>query len=637
MSIFERSEWIWHTASAGFDEYAEFFTEINVTSSATVRLSVDGDYVLYVNGKYAASNQYGDYEHYKIYDEIDITPLTVSGRNTVSFLVWHPGEKSSRYTAYPAGLIFEITDGERILDHSSTLTLARRSPAWQSGRCKKITRQLGYGFHYDATREDGALFTGDGFSRAVRTDKKCELYPRPTEKLRLGDETPSAIIASDGGRRFLVDLSRETVGLLRLRFNAQRRTHLTVAFGEHLTDGCVRRIIGERDFSIEYTARAGRNDFTSYMLRFGARYLEITSDEPITPEYFGILEQYYPTRSVTERPEGELDRRIYDLCLRTLELSMMEHYVDCPWREQALYAYDSRNQMLAGYYAFEGGNHEYVAANLRLLSEDIRSDGLMPIVSPTTDGRAIPSFNLHYFTAVREYLEHTGDVGLARELYPRLSVIMQAMIGNMRDGLLDSFAGNKTWNFYEWIPELEGNIDCTETRRPDSVINFLLIIALDALEYISERIGEHFAYTGLADIIRKNVNSRFYSEADGLYSFCENDGIYTELAASLSVVSRTATGNRAKSIVEHIISGRVIPATLSMKCFTYEAYLSVDSAYRDHVLADIRECWGYMLSQGATSAWETLKGDADFDGAGSLCHGWNAIPIVYYHRFGMLK
>ncbi len=635
MNIFEKSEWIWHTASAGNDEYAEFFTEINVTSSATVRLSVDGDYVLYVNGKYAASNQYGDYEHYKIYDEIDITALTVSGKNTVSFLVWHPGEKSSRYASYSAGLIFEITEGDSLLAYSSTSTLSRQSLSWQSGRCKKITRQLGYGFHYDATREDGALFTGEGFSRAVCVNKKCNMYPRPTAKLLLGKETPSEIIRLDGGKVFRVDLSRETVGLLRLRFNAERRTHLTVTFGEHLTDGCVRRIIGERDFSIEYTARAGHNDFTSYMLRLGARYLEIISDEPIEPEYFGILEQYYPTVSHAERPDDVLDRRIYDLCLRTLELSMMEHYVDCPWREQALYAYDSRNQMLAGYYAFLGGNREYVAANLRLLSEYIRPDGLMPIVSPTTDGKAIPSFNLHYFTAVREYLEHTGDTELARELYPRLSVIAKAMIGNMQSGLLDSFAGNKTWNFYEWIPELEGDIDCHEVRRPDSVINFLFIIALDALEYISESVGEPFAYTGLADIIRKNVNLQFYSEADGLYSFHEGDGIYTELATALAVVSRTATGDRARIAVEHLTSGGVIPATLSMKCFTYDACLSVDPKYRDYVLSDIRGCWGYMLSQGATSAWETLRGEADFDGAGSLCHGWNAIPIVYYHRFGM--
>jgi len=37
-----------------------------------------------------------------------------------------------------------------------------------------------------------------------------------------------------------------------------------------------------------------------------------------------------------------------------------------------------------------------------------------------------------------------------------------------------------------------------------------------------------------------------------------------------------------------------------------------------------------MLYAGATSFWETEMGEADFSGAGSLCHGWSAAPVYYY-------
>ena len=30
--------------------------------------------------------------------------------------------------------------------------------------------------------------------------------------------------------------------------------------------------------------------------------------------------------------------------------------------------------------------------------------------------------------------------------------------------------------------------------------------------------------------------------------------------------------------------------------------------------------------------WETILGDADFDNAGSLCHGWSAMPVYYYNK-----
>ena len=78
-----------------------------------------------------------------------------------------------------------------------------------------------------------------------------------------------------------------------------------------------------------------------------------------------------------------------------------------------------------------------------------------------------------------------------------------------------------------------------------------------------------------------------------------------------------------------LMPGALKPASLGMKLYKFNAL--------DRLLADqgkssldiIREEWGYMLSKGATSFWETIKGAADFDGAGSLCHGWAATPAVY--------
>ena len=40
-----------------------------------------------------------------------------------------------------------------------------------------------------------------------------------------------------------------------------------------------------------------------------------------------------------------------------------------------------------------------------------------------------------------------------------------------------------------------------------------------------------------------------------------------------------------------------------------------------------------MLRNGATTFWETEKGEADFDGAGSLCHGWSAIPLYVINKY----
>ena len=42
-----------------------------------------------------------------------------------------------------------------------------------------------------------------------------------------------------------------------------------------------------------------------------------------------------------------------------------------------------------------------------------------------------------------------------------------------------------------------------------------------------------------------------------------------------------------------------------------------------------------MLENSATSFWETDEGADAFGLAGSLCHGWTAIPIRYYAEYAV--
>jgi hypothetical protein len=77
----------------------------------------------------------------------------------------------------------------------------------------------------------------------------------------------------------------------------------------------------------------------------------------------------------------------------------------------------------------------------------------------------------------------------------------------------------------------------------------------------------------------------------------------------------------------------MIPSTLSMGIFRYEALLRDPVRYKDKVLLEIEERFSRMLKAGATTFWETDCGEADFSGAGSLCHGWSAIPIYFYARY----
>ena len=89
-------------------------------------------------------------------------------------------------------------------------------------------------------------------------------------------------------------------------------------------------------------------------------------------------------------------------------------------------------------------------------------------------------------------------------------------------------------------------------------------------------------------------------------------------------------GLSGKNVISAIKGEGVILATLSMLGYVYDALL--EEGDEDFVLQDIRSKYGYMLEQGATSFWETILGEKDFDNAGSLCHGWSAMPVYYFNK-----
>ena len=72
----------------------------------------------------------------------------------------------------------------------------------------------------------------------------------------------------------------------------------------------------------------------------------------------------------------------------------------------------------------------------------------------------------------------------------------------------------------------------------------------------------------------------------------------------------------------------MIPVTLSMNTFYYDALLQFGDIYSDFIIEDMKRKYGYMLDRGATTFWEKESVIKD-GGAGSMCHGWSAIPVYY--------
>ena len=300
-----------------------------------------------------------------------------------------------------------------------------------------------------------------------------------------------------------------------------------------------------------------------------------------------------------------------------------------------MYAMDSRNQMLCGYFAF--GETAFPRACLQLMAEGLREDGLLELCFPAEVPITIPSFSLSFILALEEYAAYSQDVPFVKELLPVAERLLETFL--RREDPVAPFSGAAYWNFYEWRSGLDGYSPVADAREDAPLLAWLLL-ALQAASRLCERIGESKTSAAYRQRYAQLAQTAavFWDEERGLYAtYRETDGLrhYAELTQALMLCAGVPDDARRRRLLQALTADTdaLIPISLSYRIFKYDALMTAPNTYRQWILEDIAAIWGRMLLQGATSFWETERGAEDFDQAGSLCHGWSATPLYFYHRY----
>ena len=630
--MFTTSEWIWANSSPQPDEYSDFYTDFNYDNgNLALTISADSNYVIYLNGKIAGFGQYADYPWYKIYDEVDLTQYAVKGKNHLAVTVWYYGiTTTSVYYKGNAALRFELYNNGSLISQSNHNTLCRKSVDYVSHKNKIITPQLGLSYFYDATLADGWLL-GElvGFGNAYTVNQNLPTYKRPCKTLLLEEKVCASKIIHHSDSDVIYDLGTNKVGFLKIEAYSEVEQTILVAYGEHLNGEHVPQKIHNRDFSVEIKLNKGITVYLNPFRRLGCKYFEVFSEAPLDLK-IGICPTTYPVNEVKRPVLSKSEAQIYDICVNTLRLCMHEHYEDCPWREQALYSMDSRNQMLLGYFAFK--EYEFPRANLKLIANDKHPSGLLSICYPQSGTWAIPSFSLHYFTSCLEYYKYSGDKALLTEVYDKLCDILNVFIAKMKNFGDVILPFPEFWNFYEWRTGLSGDGDY-DKALPDMPLNALLSIALRNMDTICTVLNKPSDYGKMAEKLNENINKTFFDSKKGLYFDQASTKRYSQLSNSLAVMCGAVNRQNLTAFCEKLINDKSLtPITLSMQTFLFDALLKCNTEkYSEYILSEIERKYRPMVENGTGTVWETELGQADFDNAGSLCHGWSAIPIYYYH------
>lgn len=687
---YDMAKWIFVKDPAGevHDKYYDYKTTFSVSNAqkVTVYISAHSNYALWVNGQFADCGQLPDYESRQIYDTLDITHLVGSGENTLEITQYVAGKAFS--TGRPAipGVIFAVEADGKLTKVSDESVLSGHNSRYASLK-EEISGQCGYNCAYDATGEDTV------FAPSVAADKPKNLIARPIEKVVIGElmlaelKTQGVFLENDAadvksrrmqtaylsvmprrelipgepgaclwggetpahtdlaweipqGRRadgayFLYDLGNEYAGFVDLELETEEPVQVLISYGEHLADLRVRSNVGNRHFCFGFQAKPGTNRFFHPLQRIAGRYLQVhICGRRGKLNYVGIRPAEYPlTRQPVPVKDG-LHRWIWDVSCKTLELCMHEHYEDCPWREQALYTMDSRTQMLCGYYAF--GEYRFPRESLRTIMESLRPDGLLELCAPGLVGLNIPGYTAIFPRQILEYTQYSGDQTLIAECFAGLTTIVEKLRERIDEtGLLSGHQGDEYWHFYEWRPGMH-TLGITEPGFYEAPMQALVADSFHSYAQICEILGKDGAqWYQAGDTLLKNAHKVFFCEKTGAYKTRPEDAAPThELTQALMLWAGGVPAENRGTVEGAILCEKLIRTSLSMTVFTYEALLQ-NPENREYVLSDIHRVWGKMLQAGAQTFWETEDGEADFGDAGSLCHGWSAVPIYIFAKYGL--
>lgn len=612
---------IWDSDVKGVDRYVVFKGEFSGTEKGKILLTIacDNVFVCRINGEVAAFGACQNYPGKYPYQRFDVSQAARNG-GVLEITVWHQGVDSATVMKDDAFLAFRLTaDGETLIESGKGILCAEHT-GYVGGSQRWITVQLGCSYVYDCKNEGKEIFLpaieyGDvaAYPWEVRRDGKADL--------KLLESAPAALQKTAYG--YQADLGRETVGYLDVEIEAVADTEVVIAYGEHLRAGRVPANVGGRNFTAVLRCKKGVNVFSGLFRRFAGRYLEAIGQGIIVRK----LTLLPVERDVVVKPRTFDDERmqeIYDVCVRTLVCSMHDHYEDCPWREQALYTLDSRNQMLCGYYAFEG--YAFQRENIRLMAKGLYGHGLLALTFPCQESKPIPFFSLTYPILVAEYVEYSGDRSILDEAGGVIERIMKTFADRTEKNGLIAAMPYPCWNFYEWTDGSanDGELCRTEQdpfeERYDCILNCAYVLARKACDRL-------FGTRSDCSAIVQAIKDTFFDKARGVFTLSTDNGDSSVLVNAMAILAGAGDRKLAEKLVQK--GHDLIPVTLSTATFFYDALLTFGEDFHEYILEDIREKYGYMLDCGATTFWETLRGAEDFGGAGSLCHGWSAIPVYY--------
>lgn len=638
-------------------EFRRTFALDRPAEQATLWITADSRYRLWINGAYVACGPSRCWPHAQQVDEVNVKQLLRAGENVIDIHLYSPGYSHFAYVHRgTCGLLAWLDCDGEIACVTGQDWQVRRDHSWRDD----VKRVSIYGSGVE--RRDLRVAPGEWAPPRIVAGSAGPLWrglqPRdvpmlreneimldrpwrvrrsgalqhddPHEALRTAwisgeDVQPPQQVVLEAGKSLLwaFDLGASCAcrGSAKIA-GAAGGERLLIGYAEKLRDGdlllsdptayCRMRPTDET------ILQAGDQRIEGFSQR-GGRYIvfaiEAAKPVTLTVRFFAHVASYPVEAKASLHPDPALNR-IALMCQRTLLSCLQDGFVDSVWRESSQWLGDCVPQALA--LSAISDVQRPLRRAITMAAAGAYEDGVLPSVLPgEVHAYTIVDYNFSWIELLAMY-RGAGRAQLQAEMRPVLEKMLNRFAADVRsDGLIHSQPGRRF--FIDWSP--------VDRREPSLTYNARYLHALILA-----------ASLGIAGCAARADTSRAAIRNAFNHGGCWRENGFGVPASQLGLSLLLLTGLAGQEIADKIVARSLDlddghtpeKLVLASPFMHHYVFLALDRIGRhDDILAIIRARWGRWAEAGEPTCWENWN--VDFPD-GSKCHGFAAHPLYWIAR-----
>jgi hypothetical protein len=357
------------------------------------------------------------------------------------------------------------------------------------------------------------------------------------------------------------------------------------------------------------------------------RFVNIRYTGDIQLDSVSMRFEYAPlTQKGSFRCSDATINNIWDVAAYTFHLNTREFFLDGIKRDRWIWSGDAYQSYLMNYYLF------FDSATVTRTLWALR--GKDPVTSHIN---TIMDYSFYWFTGIYDYYRYTGDTGFIRLIYPRMVSLMN-WIQQRRDknGWLEGQPGD--WLFIDWADGL--------TKKGELSFEQLLFVrSLETMALCADLVNDKDGagvYHQEAGSLRTKLFTDFWDPNRQAFVHSSVDDRILRYTNMFAIFFGYLSPEQQAAVKTHVLLNDSIQQITTPYMQFYELEALCAMGEQKHVLRQIKDYWGGMLSRGATSFWEKYdpkeKGVQDYAMYGrpfgrSLCHAWGASPLYLLGKY----